>query len=419
MSAKITGPKGAPDLFPPRSLLHDEIISRATELCKLYGYGRIETPVFESTQLFEKGLEPGSDVVTKQMYTFEDRGGRSMTLRPDMTAPVVRSVLQHGLDRLGKPLKLYYVAPIFRQESPQFGRQRQFTQVGIEALGSPGPEIDAEVIQLAMEVYRAVGLRDVELALNSIGHPGCRAAYIPKLQEYLRSIAGQLCEDCRRKIDTNPLRTFDCKVPSDRELLEGAPLIVDHLCDECAAHYDQLKSLLGDFGVDFTEDPRLVRGLDYYTRTAFEFTAAGLGSQNAVGGGGRYDGLAEALGGPSLPGIGFGLGVERIALALEATGAKPARRLDVFVVALGDRARKVARAVVANLRSEGYSTDLDFAGRDVKAQFKAANNLGARWAVVIGDKEIDTGLYNVKNLDTREEQQVQPARLAGYLAVRR
>ena len=419
MSSKITGPKGAPDLFPPRSLLHDEIISRAAELCKLYGYGRIETPVFESTQLFEKGLEPGSDVVTKQMYSFEDRGGRSMTLRPDMTAPVVRSVLEHGLDRLGKPLKLYYVAPIFRQERPQAGRQRQFTQVGVEAVGSPGPEIDAEVIQLAMEVYRAAGLRDVELALNSIGHPECRASYIPKLQEYLRSIAGQLCEDCRRKIDTNPLRTFDCKVPSDRELLKDAPLIVDQLCEECAVHYGGLKSLLQESGVRFTEDPRLVRGLDYYTRTAFEFTAAGLGSQNAVGGGGRYDGLAEALGGPSLPGIGFGLGVERIAMALEAKGAGPARRLDVFVVSIGERARLVARAVVANLRSEGYATDLDFAGRDVKAQFKAANNLGARWVIVIGDKEIETGLYTVKNMETGEEQQVQPARLAGYLAVRR
>lgn len=418
MSSKITGPKGAPDLYPPRSLLHDEIISSATQLFKLYGYGRIETPVFEATQLFEKGLEPGSDVVTKQMYSFEDRGGRSLTLRPDMTAPVVRSIIEHGLDRQGKPLKLFYAAPIFRQERPQAGRQRQFTQVGVEAVGSPGPEIDAEVIQLAMEVYRSVGLRDVELALNSIGHPACRASYIPKLQEYLRSIEDQLCEDCRRKIETNPLRTFDCKNPSDKELLKDAPLIVDQLCDECAAHYDQLKSLLTDSGVRFTEDPRLVRGLDYYTRTAFEFTAGGLGSQNAVGGGGRYDGLAESLGGPSLPGIGFGLGVERIALALESKGVEPVRELDVFVVSLGDRARKVARAVAANLRSEGFSTDLDFAGRGVKAQFKAANQLGAEWVVVIGDKEIDTGLYTVKKMSTGDEQQVQPARLAGYLKVR-
>jgi histidyl-tRNA synthetase len=418
MSSKITGPKGAPDLFPPRSQLHDEIISRATQLFKLYGYGRIETPVFEATQLFEKGLEPGSEVVTKQMYSFEDRGGRSLTLRPDMTAPVVRSVLEHGLERQGKPLKLYYVAPIFRQEKPQAGRQRQFTQVGIEALGSPGPEIDAEVIQLAMDIYLSVGLKDVELALNSIGHPECRAVYIPKLQEYLRSVADQLCEDCRRKIETNPLRTFDCKVPSDRELLKDAPVIVDYLCEECASHYDQLKSLLRDSGVRFTEDPRLVRGLDYYTRTAFEFTAGGLGSQNAVGGGGRYDGLAESLGGGHLPGIGFGLGVERIVLALEAKGVEPARRLNVFVVSMGDRARKVARAVAANLRSEGYSTDLDFAGRGIKAQFKAANQLGAEWVVVIGDKEIETGLYTLKRMSTGEEQQVQPARLAGYLAVR-
>lgn len=405
-------------MFPPKSLLHDEIINRAVALFRLYGYGRIETPMFESTSLFEKGLEPGSDMVTKQMYTFEDRGGRSLTLRPDMTTPVIRSILEHGLDRLGKPAKLFYVAPIFRQERPQAGRQRQFTQVGVEAVGAAGPAIDAEVIQLAMEVYSAVGLRDVVLSINSIGHPECRADYIPRLQQYLRSVAHQLCEDCQRKIDTNPLRTFDCKMESDRVLLEGAPLIVDQLCEACSDHYTGLKGHLRDWGIAFTEDPKLVRGLDYYTRTAFEFTSKGLGSQNAVGGGGRYDGLAESLGGPSLPGIGFGLGIERIAIALESAGITPQRRLDVFIVAMGDRARKVCFAMASMLRGEGISVDLDFAERGIKAQFKAANALNAEWVVVIGDKEIESGAYTVKRMSTGEESAVQPGRLASFLAVR-
>ncbi|HYN98705.1 MAG TPA: histidine--tRNA ligase, partial [Actinomycetota bacterium] len=258
MSSKITGPKGAPDLFPPRSTLHDEIIGTAVEQFRRFGYNRIETPMFEHTQLFEKGLEPGSDMVTKQMYTFEDRGGRSLTLRPDMTTPVVRAILEHNLDRKGLPLKFFYVAPIFRQERPQAGRQRQFTQVGVEVVGSDGPDIDAEVILLALKIYKALDL-EVTVSLNSIGHPGCRADYIPKLQAYLRSVSDQMCEDCQRKIETNPLRTFDCKVEADRKLLEKAPLIVDQLCPECEIHYAGLKDRLNEWGVKYTEDPRLVR----------------------------------------------------------------------------------------------------------------------------------------------------------------
>lgn len=417
MAPKITGPKGAPDLYPPRSGLYDEIIVRAQTWIRRFGYARIDTPAFEHTQLFEKGLEPGSDLVTRQMYTFEDRGGRSLTLRPDMTTPVVRAILEHGLDRRGLPVKLYYVAPVFRQERPQAGRQRQFTQVGVEAVGSDGPDIDAEVIQLAFEVYEAVGL-EVEMALNSIGHPGCRADYLPKLQEYLRAVADQLCGDCRRKIETNPLRTFDCKVESDRKLLEGAPLIVDQLCPECEIHYAGVKDRLDEWGIKYLEDPRLVRGLDYYTRTAFEFTASGLGAQNAVGGGGRYDGLAEALGGPSLPGIGFGLGIERIALALESKGVEHAERLDVFLVAIGDQARTAAFKLAPKLREAGFTTDMDFAGRALKGQFKAANSRNASWVIVIGEQELATGKYTVKLMHTGDEEKLPPGRIVGYLAVR-
>lgn len=417
MSSKITGPKGAPDLIPPRSLLHEQIFEQAVAQFRRYGYSRIETPIFEHTPLFEKGLEAGSDTVTKQMYTFEDRGGRSLTLRPDMTTPVIRAILEHGLDRQGLPIKLFYVAPIFRHEQPQAGRQRQFTQVGVEAVGSASPDIDAEVILLALKVFKALEL-PVVLALNSIGHPGCRADYIPRLQQYLRSVEEGLCKDCRRKIGTNPLRTFDCKVEADRKLLAGAPLIVDRLCLECEIHYAALRDRLTGWGVEFTEDPRLVRGLDYYTRTAFEFTAAGLGSQNAVGGGGRYDGLAESLGGPALPGIGFGLGVERIALALEGTIDRYLPTLDVFLVATGEQARDLAFVMAAKLRDAGFRTDLDFTGRSMKGQFKAANSRHAAYVVVIGEKEMEAGQFTVKHMLTGDEELVPPSRLVGYLAVR-
>jgi histidyl-tRNA synthetase len=414
MASKITGPKGAPDLLPPKSALYDRIIEAAVRRFRLYGYRRIDTPVFEATELFERGLDQASEIVTKQMYTFTDRGGRSLTLRPDMTAPVVRAVLEHGLDRQGLPVKLYYVAPIFRQERPQAGRQRQFTQVGVEAVGSPAPELDAEVVKLAADVYRDQEL-GTTLSLNSVGHPGCRAEYIPVLQEFLRERAGRLCEDCRRKIETNPLRTFDCKVETDRAIMKEAPYITDHLCEPCRDHHDSVKQLLKELGVDFEEDPTLVRGLDYYTRTAFEFVASGLGSQDAVGGGGRYDGLAEQLGGPSLPGIGFGLGVERIALALVSAGAEPEPLLDVFVASVGDRGRRQAFKVASMLRDAGMSADLDFAGRVLGGQFKAANRAGAEWVIVIGDKELDAGRYTVRRMSSGEESSVPQDELVGFL----
>ncbi|MDQ4148738.1 MAG: histidine--tRNA ligase [Actinomycetota bacterium] len=414
MASRVHGPKGAPDLLPPRSALHDEIIDAAEHQFRLYGYRRIETPAFEHTELFERGLESGSDVVTKQMYTFQDRGGRSLTLRPDMTAPVVRAVLEHGLDRGGLPIKLYYVASIFRQERPQAGRQRQFTQLGVEAVGSSEPELDVEVLQLAAEVYRQVGL-EVALSINSVGHPGCRAEYLPKLQAFLRRHASELCEDCKRKIDSNPLRTFDCKVESDRAVMRDAPFIADHLCDACRDHYEAVKGMLKEAGVDFAEDPMLVRGLDYYTRTAFEFVASGLGSQDAVGGGGRYDGLAEQLGGPSLPGIGFGLGVERIALALAPPGSERPVTLDAFVVTVGERGKRKAMEVARLLRRAGISVDMDFSGRGVGGQFKAANRLGAAKVVVIGDKEIDSNQYTVRDMRTGEETTVSPDDLAESL----
>ena len=384
-------------------MLAEQVTERALELFRLWGFRRIDTPVFEHTELFERGLAPGSDVVTKQMFTFEDKGGRSLTLRPDMTAPVVRAILEHSLDREGLPVKVYYAASIFRHERPQAGRYRQFNQVGIEAVGSPGPGIDAEVILLAREVLMRAGLEGVELLLNTIGDDNCRPVYMPKLTEFLRSHEDELCGDCRRKIESNPLRTFDCKVEHDREVLRAAPVITEYLCADCKEHYELLKELLGEAGAQFTEDPRLVRGLDYYTRTAFEFVSGSLGAQNAVGAGGRYDGLAEQLGGPALPGIGFGLGVERIVLALEEQGQQIAAGPDVYVISVDEASRSAARQLAGHLRAEGVSCDLDTDARHLKGQFKAADRSGARYSVIIGPQELESGAYKLKDMRSGKE----------------
>lgn len=412
---EFRAPRGAPDILPPRSELHERIARASEDLFRRYGYRRIETPAFEHTEVFERGLEAGSDIVTKEMYTFQDKGGRSLTLRPEGTAPVVRAVLEHGLHRGPLPIKLYYTLPMFRHERPQAGRQRQFTQVGVEALGSAGPEIDAEVVELGVAVYRAVGL-EVTVELNSIGHPGCRASYLPDLVGYLRSHAPQMCADCRRKIDSNPLRAFDCKVEADRAVMAGAPLITDHLCAVCRGHFEDVQGLLKDAGVSVRLEPALVRGLDYYTRTTFTYTAEGLGAQHEVGGGGRYDGLAEQLGGGPLPGIGFALGVDRMALALKAQGAPPPEEsLDVFVAAAGDEARRTAFRLATRLRAQGLSVDLDHGGRSLRRQFDLANRRSARRVVVIGERELAEGRLTVKDMTTGEQAMVEADQLAGHL----
>ncbi|MEO7804661.1 MAG: histidine--tRNA ligase [Actinomycetota bacterium] len=404
-------PKGAPDIVPPRSAIYERVEAVASERFRRYGYRRIETPAFEHTELFERGLASGSDIVTKEMYTFEDKGGRSLTLRPDMTAPVVRALLENRLDKVGLPVKLYYVAPIFRHERPQAGRYRQFRQAGVELVGATSPEADAEVIELASSVFRSLGLTQVSLLLNSIGHAQCRALYLPRLVQFLEAHRGQLCEDCQRKIERNPLRTFDCKVEQDQKVMLDAPLITDSLCSDCKSHHDAVKSLLTDVGVAFIEEPRLVRGLDYYSRTTFEFTSQGLGSQNAIGAGGRYDGLAELLGGDDLPGIGFGLGVDRIVMLLE----EQPQAIRAFVVAVGEEARRAAFALVTRLREAGVSVDFDASGRGMKAQFKMADRLGAEKVVIIGEREIATGLYAVKDMVSGEQETIEADGVGNHL----
>lgn len=398
-------PRGTRDVLPPQSWAWQEVTRLAMDTFGRSGYAPAETPAFEHTEVFERGVGQDSEVVTKQMYTFTDRGGRSLTLRPEGTAPVVRAVLEHGLERGPLPVKLAYAGPMFRQERPQKGRYRQFFQVGIEAIGSSEPAVDAEVIEIGVRFLREAGV-EARLHLNSIGHvaPDCRTAYIEILVAFLRDRAGDLAEEDRERVDTNPLRTFDSKEPATRAVMIDAPRIADHLCPACKEHHDEVKALLESLGIAFTEDATLVRGLDYYTRTAFEFVGAALGAQDAVGGGGRYDGLAEALGGASLPGIGFALGLDRILLSAgEARGRPP---IAAYVVALGDAARRAALPLATRLRTAGLGAELDLAGRSMKGQMKDADRHGARFAVIVGDDELAAGEATVKELASGEQRRV-------------
>ncbi len=400
-------PKGTNDILPPGSRGWAVLEELARTTFSAAGYELVETPIFEHTEVFERGVGEGTEVVNKQMYTFTDEGGRSLTLRPEGTAPVVRAVLEHNLHRGALPVKLYYFGPFFRQERPQKGRYRQFFQIGIEAIGSDDPRIDAEVIHLAWDLLTTakVGPR---LLLNSIGHldQTCRLGYLTTLSDWLRANEGDLAASDRDRVNTNPLRTFDSKEEKTIEAMKNAPLITEHLCDDCKRHFDAVQSLLGEVGVEFALEPKLVRGLDYYTRTAFEFVAGGLGSQNAVGGGGRYDGLSESLGGPPLPGIGFALGVDRILLSSEGLTEDTAPAAPVYVVALGAPAAREAWKIAVDLRAHGHRAEFDVMGRGMKGQMKDADRTGARWAVIVGDEELETGEVTIKDLTTGDQRRL-------------
>jgi histidyl-tRNA synthetase len=399
-------PKGTNDILPPASWWWEQARRSAEDLFATAGFAPVETPMFEHTEVFERGVGQGTEVVTKQMYTFKDLGGRSLTLRPEGTAPVVRAALESNLHRGALPVKLYYASWMFRQERPQKGRYRQFFQVGIETIGSDLPVADAEVVWLGAHFIRSMGVEPT-VHLNSIGHPddSCRGGYMTALVAYLEAHQNELAAEDRDRVTTNPLRTFDSKEPKTIEVMGNAPLITDHLCDDCRVHFDAVKGALTAVGVSFEMAPRLVRGLDYYTRTAFEYTAGGLGAQNAIGGGGRYDGLAEALGGPSVPGIGFALGIDRIRIAAgEPEVAHP--NVDVYVVALGDEASQRSFELVTRLRAAGVGADLDLMGRGMKGQMKDADRSGARWAVILGEDEIAQGTATIRDLSTGEQRTV-------------
>ncbi|GAA3859157.1 histidine--tRNA ligase [Saccharothrix violaceirubra] len=405
-STAFAGPKGVPDYFPPASDRFLAVRDTLLGATRLAGYGYVELPVFEETGLFARGVGESTDVVSKEMFSFTDRGGRSVTLRPEGTAGVMRTVIEHGLDRGQLPVKLAYAGQFFRAEQPQAGRYRQFHQVGVEAIGVDDPALDAEVIAIADEGFRALGLTGYRLELTSLGDATCRPAYRDKLQAFLATLP--LDEATRRRAELNPLRVLDDKRPEVRELVADAPLMVDHLSDDARTHYEQVKAHLGALGVKYVENPRMVRGLDYYTKTCFEFVHDGLGSQSGIGGGGRYDGLMARLGGAELSGVGFGLGVDRALLACQAEGVGPGEptRCDVYGVPLGEAAKARLVGLSAGLRAAGVRFDLSYGGRGLKGAMKGADRSGARYALVLGERDIEAGVVQLKELATGEQRSV-------------
>ncbi|GAB18257.1 histidyl-tRNA synthetase [Gordonia effusa NBRC 100432] len=407
MSAEFQAPKGIPDYYPPASADFVRVRDTLTEAASLAGYGHIELPIFEDTGLFARGVGESTDVVSKEMYTFADRGDRSVTLRPEGTAGVMRAVIQHGLDRGQLPVKLVYAGPFFRYERPQAGRYRQLQQVGVEAIGVDDPALDAEVIAIADEGYRRLGLSGYRLELTSLGDDESRPRYREALQEFLFRL--DLDEATRKRAEINPLRVLDDKRPEIKEATANAPLMIDYLSDSAREHFEVVRKLLDNVGVAYELNPRLVRGLDYYTKTTFEFVHDGLGAQSGIGGGGRYDGLMRQIGGKQdLSGIGFGLGVDRTVLALQAEGVEQASpaRCSVFGVPMGADAKTELAGVAAKLRAAGISVDLAYGDRGLKGAMKAADRSGAHLALVLGDRELADRRVEVKDLKTGEQQQV-------------
>lgn len=407
MSGEFAAPKGVPDYVPPASADFLAVRDALTGAAYRAGYGHIELPIFEDTALFARGVGESTDVVSKEMYTFADRGGRSVTLRPEGTAGVMRAVIQHGLDRGQLPVKVCYAGPFFRYERPQAGRYRQLQQVGVEAIGVDDPALDAEVIAVADEGYRSLGLTGYRLELTSLGDDTCRPRYREVLQEFLLGL--DLDEPTRERATLNPLRVLDDKRPEIRELTAAAPLMLDHLSDSARDHFAQVQRHLDRMGVAYEISPRLVRGLDYYTKTTFEFVHDGLGAQSGIGGGGRYDGLMRQLGGKQeLSGIGFGIGVDRTVLALAAEGVSVAGqgRVQVFGVPMGDAAKDELVVVAAALRAAGISVDLAYGGRGLKGAMKAADRSGASLALVLGEHELAEGGVELKDLRNGDQRRV-------------
>lgn len=405
-SSIFHAPKGVPDYYPPGSAAFTAVREAFTDSARLAGFGHIELPIFEDTALFARGVGESTDVVSKEMYTFDDRGERSVTLRPEGTAGVMRAVIEHGLDRGALPVKLSYAGPFFRYERPQAGRYRQLQQVGVEAIGVDDPALDAEVIAVADAGFRALGLTGFRLEITSLGDETCRPQYREKLQEFLFSLP--LDEETERRAEINPLRVLDDKRESVREMTADAPVMLDHLSESAQAHFDAVLGHLGAMGIPYTITPRMVRGLDYYTKTTFEFVHDGLGSQSGIGGGGRYDGLMAQLGGQELSGIGFGLGVDRAILAVQAEGiqAGPTARCEVYAVPIGAQATRRMVVLAARLRAAGVCVDSAYGGRGLKGAMKAADKSGAQLALVLGDGDLADGVVGVKDLATGEQRSV-------------
>ncbi|OZC82945.1 histidine--tRNA ligase [Rhodococcus sp. 06-418-5] len=414
----FSAPKGIPDYFPPNSAKFVAVREGLLDAARTAGYGHIELPIFEDTGLFARGVGESTDVVSKEMYTFSDRGDRSVTLRPEGTAGVMRAVIEHGLDRGALPVKLAYAGPFFRYERPQAGRYRQLQQVGVEAIGVDDPALDAEVIAVADAGFRALGLTGFRLEITSLGDDTCRPQYRELLQQFLFALP--LDQDTRRRAEINPLRVLDDKRPEVRAMTADAPLMLDHLSDSAKEHFDEVLAYLDVMNVPYLVNPRMVRGLDYYTKTTFEFVHDGLGAQSGIGGGGRYDGLMEQLGGQALSGIGFGLGVDRTVLALAAEGktAGATARCQVFGVPMGAGAKLAIVDIAAQLRERGIAVDMAYGNRGIKGAMKAADRSGARFALVLGDQELAAEAVLVKDLSNGEQDTVPMADVVDALGAR-
>ncbi|MGH9661321.1 MAG: histidine--tRNA ligase [Bryobacteraceae bacterium] len=416
----IRAVKGTRDLLPPSTAAWNHVESVARRVFRTYHYHEIRTPIFEETQLFARGVGEETDIVTKEMYSFEDRDGTSLTLRPENTAPVIRAYIEHRLDQQPGVQKLYYMGPMFRRERPQKGRYRQFFQIGAEAIGSESAAVDAEVIEMVVEVLAQSGLEGFGVLLNSVGCAECRPRYVERLREALAGVAAGMCIDCQRRATANPLRVLDCKVEADQPAIGRLPSILDHLCETCRAHFETVRRLLGDRGVEYDVRPRLVRGLDYYMRTTFEVVHGALGAQNSVLGGGRYDGLAESLGSRvPAPGIGFSIGEDRLVMAVEE--AQPDRTrdpLDLFVAPLGEAAARHAGVLARDLRRDGVSVEVGLDGK-LKRAMELAHKLGARWTLILGENEIAAGQYALKNMQSGEQHNVTREQLKDNLWNRR
>jgi histidyl-tRNA synthetase len=408
--------KGTRDLLPPDTSLWLRVEAEAHRVFAAYHYGEIRTPILEETALFARGVGADTDIVMKEMYTFRDRDEESLTLRPEATASVVRAYIEHSLYNLGGIQKLYYLGPMFRRERPQKGRYRQFYQIGAEVLGSENPLIDVEVLEMLVLFLERVGIREYQLLVNSVGCPECRAGYLEVLRRELANVKSTMCADCQRRADTNPLRVLDCKVEADQPIIEKLPKIMDHLDPTCRQHFGCVSSELVARGLAYQLTPRLVRGLDYYTRTTFEITSGALGAQNALVGGGRYDGLSEMLGGPPTPGIGFSIGQDRLLLAVQAAALlKPGAPLAAYVVWMGDSALGPATRLARELRAQGLSAEIDYDPVKIKKALGAASKLQARFAIIIGEGELASGKYQVKNMGSGEQNEVEAGSIVEYL----
>ena len=404
----INIPKGTKDILPKEAFRWRFVEETARRTAEEFNVKEIRTPVFEHTEVFARGVGDTTDIVNKEMYTFLDKGGRSVTLKPEGTSAVVRSLIENGLFNETLPLKLYYITPCFRYERPQAGRLREFHQFGVEIFGGEGADTDAEVILLAKTFLERVGVTGLSLNINSIGCKTCRAEYNAALREYLQSREGELCPLCRERAEKNPLRVLDCKDENCKKVTADAPRILDYLCEDCKAHFEKVKSLLSACGVEYNIDPDIVRGLDYYTKTVFEFVSSAIGAQGTVCGGGRYDGLVESMGGPALCGAGFGLGLERLLLLMENLGAAvpPARSVALYIAPMGERAYEKAFSLAYALRQKGVSAETDHAGRSLKAQMKYADKIGAENVIVLGENELDAGEAEVKRMRDGEKRKI-------------